>query len=181
MKFLHKLCLYRYMTSGWPSFGQRRPQRFFEKGVLKFILLDLLREKPSHGYDLIREMEKRSQGFYTPSPGSIYPVLQKLQKKELVIHEERERRKTYTITDAGLKFLKDHSLFIDHLRHMSRRRVYSFNMAAWRDTIEELHHLRRLFGQRMDTLSESQTTGIKTIITGACKDIEKILEEPIEK
>jgi DNA-binding PadR family transcriptional regulator len=166
------------MAPGWPSFGPGRAHRFFEKGVLKFILLDMLREKPSHGYDLIREMEERSHGFYTPSPGSIYPVLQKLQDNGMVSSEDQEGRKTYTITEAGLKLLKERHLVIDHLKHISEHRMQHFNKAEWQDTIGDLQRLRQLFGKKMGNLSQQQVSGIKKSIAEACRDIEKILEEP---
>ncbi len=56
------------------EFGRRT--RMFEKGDFKYILLDLLKEKPSHGYEIIRALEDRFHGFYVPSAGSVYPTLQ---------------------------------------------------------------------------------------------------------
>jgi len=64
-------------------------------------LLALLGEKPMHGYDLIRELEERSGGFWRPSPGSIYPTLQMLEDEGLVTSEERDGKRVYSITDAG--------------------------------------------------------------------------------
>ena len=52
--------------------GPRRG-RMFEKGDLKYVILDLLKDEPSHGYEIIRRLEERSRGFYSPSPGSVYP------------------------------------------------------------------------------------------------------------
>ena len=43
----------------------------FEKGDLKYVILDLLKDEPSHGYEVIRKLEERSRGFYSPSPGSV--------------------------------------------------------------------------------------------------------------
>ena len=55
----------------------------FEKGDLKYVILDLLKDEPSHGYEVIRKLEERSRGFYSPSPGSVYPTLQLLEDMEL--------------------------------------------------------------------------------------------------
>jgi len=54
-----------------------------------------------HGYDLIRELEQRSGGMWRPSPGSIYPTLQMLEDAGLVIGQEQDGKRVYSITDAG--------------------------------------------------------------------------------
>ena len=52
----------------------------FEQGGLKFVILRLLDEKPRHGYEIIKELEERSGGRYTPSPGTVYPTLTMLEE-----------------------------------------------------------------------------------------------------
>jgi DNA-binding PadR family transcriptional regulator len=54
-----------------------------------------------HGYDLIRELEQRSGGMWSPSPGSVYPTLQLLEDEGLVAGQERDGKRVYEITDAG--------------------------------------------------------------------------------
>jgi DNA-binding PadR family transcriptional regulator len=54
-----------------------------------------------HGYDLIRELERRSGGMWSPSPGSVYPTLQLLEDEGLVAGEERDGKRVYSISDAG--------------------------------------------------------------------------------
>jgi DNA-binding PadR family transcriptional regulator len=73
----------------------------FAHGDFRLYLLTLLAEEPRHGYELIREMEERLAGLYTPSAGSIYPRLAALEEEGLVSHVEEDGRKTYSITDAG--------------------------------------------------------------------------------
>ena len=82
--------------------------RFFERGGIKFAILELLRDKPRHGYDIIRDMEERSGGFYSPSPGAIYPTLQALEDQDLVTSSTDDGKKVYTITEAGLAYLEEH-------------------------------------------------------------------------
>src|SRR5207237_10477792 len=65
-------------------------RRFFGRGDLKFALLELLRERPMHGYEMMKALEERSGGFYVPSPGSIYPTLQMLEDRGLVSANEVE-------------------------------------------------------------------------------------------
>lgn len=82
--------------------------RFFERGGIKFAILEHLKDKPRHGYDIIREMEDRSGGFYSPSPGAIYPTLQALEDQDLVASSVEDGKKVYTITEAGLAYLEEH-------------------------------------------------------------------------
>ncbi len=89
-------------------FGPRGPfgsggdrGRFFGRGDIKFALLELLQERPMHGYEMIKALEEKSGGFYTPSPGSIYPTLQMLEDSSLATAKEVEGKRVYTITDAG--------------------------------------------------------------------------------
>lgn len=96
------------MHRGRGPFGPRGPfgfggekGRFFGRGDMKFALLELLLERPMHGYEMIKALEEKSGGFYTPSPGSIYPTLQMLEDSNLVTANEVEGKKVYTITDAG--------------------------------------------------------------------------------
>lgn len=88
--------------------GQRPGTPFFEKGGIKFAILDLLKDRPRHGYDIILEMERRSGGLYSPSPGAVYPTLQALEDQDLVTSNVEEGKKTYTITEAGLAYLEEH-------------------------------------------------------------------------
>jgi len=82
--------------------------RFLERGGIKFAILEHLKDKPRHGYDIIRDMEERSGGFYSPSPGAIYPTLQALEDQDLVSSSTEDGKKVYTITEAGLAFLEEH-------------------------------------------------------------------------
>jgi DNA-binding PadR family transcriptional regulator len=73
----------------------------FSHGRLRLYLLRLLEESPRHGYDMIRLLEDRFMGLYAPSPGTIYPRLQRLEAEGLVTRSREGGRKVYQITDAG--------------------------------------------------------------------------------
>lgn len=79
--------------------------RMFGRGDLKYALLELLRERPKHGYEMIKDLEERAGGFYTPSAGAIYPTLQLLEDRGWVTSETVEGKRVYTITDAGRQAL----------------------------------------------------------------------------
>src|SRR5690606_14355271 len=57
-------------------FGGRRGPRMFDSGALRLVVLGLIAEEPRHGYDIIKALEAKFQGAYSPSPGAIYPMLQ---------------------------------------------------------------------------------------------------------
>src|SRR3989475_8067816 len=76
-------------------------QRFFGRGDIKFVLLELLQERPMHGYEMMKALEEKTGGFYKPSPGSVYPTLQMLEDGGMVTSAEVEGKRVYSITDAG--------------------------------------------------------------------------------
>jgi DNA-binding PadR family transcriptional regulator len=73
----------------------------FSHGDLRLYLLRLLDESPRHGYDLIQALSDRTGGTYTPSAGTIYPRLAKLEEEGLVTKTVDGRKTVYEITDAG--------------------------------------------------------------------------------
>src|SRR5258708_30034668 len=73
----------------------------FRHGGLRLYLLKLVDEAPRHGYDVIRLLQDRFLGVYSPSPGTIYPRLARLEEEGLVTHEVIDGKKVYKITDAG--------------------------------------------------------------------------------
>ena len=68
---------------------------------LKFLVLKTIGDKPTHGYEIIQSIERKSNGRWTPSSGSIYPALDLLESRGWIISEDLDRRKVYTITSEG--------------------------------------------------------------------------------
>jgi DNA-binding PadR family transcriptional regulator len=73
----------------------------FAHGNLRLYLLALLEERPRHGYELIQALSERFGGTYSPSAGTIYPRLSKLEEEGLVTKSTDGRKTVYEITDAG--------------------------------------------------------------------------------
>jgi DNA-binding PadR family transcriptional regulator len=73
----------------------------FSHGDLRLYLLNLLDEGPRHGYDIIQALSDRTGGTYTPSAGTIYPRLAKLEEEGLVTKSVDGRKTVYSITEAG--------------------------------------------------------------------------------
>jgi DNA-binding PadR family transcriptional regulator len=86
----------------------RHRHRVFERGDLKFMILRLLHEEPMHGYQVMQRLEEESGGFYSASPGSVYPVLQMLQDEGMVRSSEIEGKRVYELTESGRAFLHEH-------------------------------------------------------------------------
>jgi DNA-binding PadR family transcriptional regulator len=78
-----------------------RHRRRMRRGDVRAALLVLLAEEPRNGYGLMQEIERRSEGAWRPSPGSVYPALQQLEDEGLVRADESEGRKLFHLTDAG--------------------------------------------------------------------------------
>ncbi|WP_143833278.1 PadR family transcriptional regulator [Oceanobacillus timonensis] len=88
--------------------GGRGGERFFKRGDIKLVLLKILQKQPRHGYDIIKVLEEKFKGFYSPSPGSVYPTLQMLEDQDLVEAVKEGRKKVYHITDEGIAYLNSH-------------------------------------------------------------------------
>src|SRR5919202_1657048 len=101
--------------------------RMFEQGDLKYVILRLLDEKPRHGYEIIKELEERFGGAYSPSPGTVYPTLTMLEDLGYAQGTTEEGgRKIYSITDAGRAYLAEHSETVDGIFERMARFVEGF-------------------------------------------------------
>src|SRR5437870_13653691 len=89
---------------GWHGF---RAGRKLGAEDLQLIILALLEEKPAHGYEIIKALGDRSGGFYTPSPGMVYPALTYLEEIAYASVRTDGTRKEYSITDAGRAHLDE--------------------------------------------------------------------------
>jgi DNA-binding PadR family transcriptional regulator len=91
-----------------------RRGRVFEQGDLRYVILKLIGEKPSHGYELIKAIEERLGGAYSPSPGIIYPTLTLLEELGYVTAVPTEgARKAYEITAEGRSALEANQASVD--------------------------------------------------------------------
>ena len=87
--------------------------RLFDHGDLRFILLSMIAAKPSHGYDLIKALEERMGGGYSPSPGVIYPTLTMLEEQGYATITAENGKKLYQATPQGQAFLHDNQATVD--------------------------------------------------------------------
>jgi DNA-binding PadR family transcriptional regulator len=87
----------------------------FGHGQLRLYLLSLLDEAPRHGYEVIRALEERFDGMYSPSAGTVYPRLARLEEEGLVEREDEGRKAVYRITEAGRAEVRSRATDLDDL------------------------------------------------------------------
>ena len=97
---------------GRPTEGRQRGEgwgddRRARRGDIKFILLELLSDRPRHGYDLIKDLETRHGGFRRLSPGSVYPTLQMLEDGGYLTSQQESGKRVYTVTESGRSLLAE--------------------------------------------------------------------------
>jgi DNA-binding PadR family transcriptional regulator len=95
--------------------GGFRMGRRLGSGDLQLLILNLLAEQPRHGYEIIKALEERSAGFYSPSPGMVYPALTYLEEIGHATAEAEGTRKRYSITDTGRAYLEENRGLVDAL------------------------------------------------------------------
>jgi DNA-binding PadR family transcriptional regulator len=105
----------RRMAGGWHA-GPFRGGRMFGHGDLKFVILSLLDERPRHGYDIIKAIEEKSGGTYSPSAGTVYPTLTLLEEMGFATATADETgKRVYQITEAGRAHLAEHRGTVDDI------------------------------------------------------------------
>jgi DNA-binding PadR family transcriptional regulator len=98
---------------------------------LQLLMLRLLADEPHHGYQIIKALDERSNGFYVPSPGMVYPALTHLEDLGHALVQTDANRKRYHITDAGRRHLEEHRPATDAL-------IAQFERVA--DRMERVRH-----------------------------------------
>ena len=93
--------------------GAFRAGRRLASGDLQLVLLALLAERARHGYELIKALEERSEGFYSPSPGMVYPALTWLEEMDYASVTPEGAKKRYGITEAGDAYLTENRAAAD--------------------------------------------------------------------
>jgi DNA-binding PadR family transcriptional regulator len=156
--------------------GSRR-RSSFQKGDLKYIILDLIKDKPRHGYDIIRELEEQSYGLYKPSPGVIYPTLQMLEEMGYAQSTEQEGKKVYSITEEGLQFLVKRKDIADGVKSQMKKKWSFKNIGRMAMVMKEYHALEHVLSRGFRSLDADKTQRIRDVLIEACDNIESIIEE----
>jgi DNA-binding PadR family transcriptional regulator len=155
------------------AMGGGRPGRMFGPGDLRLLLLALIADKPSHGYDLIRTIEARFGGSYAPSPGAVYPTLTLLEEQELIESEAANgAKKSYSATLAGRQYLAANSDQVKAL--MTRIDIMAGAKASEPAPHSVLHAvmtLRHAIMAKAGGWSDAEASRICAILEKAARDI----------
>lgn len=165
---------FKHWSKHWSGEG-----RFFNKGDIKYLVLDLLKEKSRYGYEIIKELEDKFQGFYTPSPGSVYPTLQWFEEMGYVTSSSQDGKKIYTITDEGRKFLEERAEPAGEVRRHMKAWCNGWSDEAKGEFREAMHafgDLGRTLGLKARKVSKEKLSKIREVISKATSEIEDILK-----
>jgi len=168
-----------------PIFGRGRPGRggrgrMFEQGDLKFVILQLLDDKPRHGYEIIKELEERSGGRYTPSPGTVYPTLTLLEDMGYASCAAEAGKKVYSITDEGRAFLAENQKTADDVFE----RLSDLGASIFGDAIRPAHEAMGSLGRAYWRATMRQPAAAETlakvteILRRAAGEIEELTAKP---
>ena len=167
--------MFRDKRSRFPHRHGHFKETAFQKGDLKYVILDLLKDRPRHGYDIIRELEEQSLGTYKPSPGAVYPTLQMFEDMGYTTSTEMDGKKTYTITEQGLQFLAERKDSAEEVRSHIKRRWSFKNIGRMAMVMKEYHALEHTLSSGFRTLDADQTKRIRKILVNARNEIENII------
>ncbi|WP_311763040.1 PadR family transcriptional regulator [Proteus terrae] len=164
----------------------RQLKRMFDHGDLRVLLLSMISKKPSHGYEIIKEIDEASSGLYVPSPGVIYPTLTLLEEQDLLLATIAEKgRKNYSITPEGTAFLAEHQEIEANIqRKLAYARDLSQNAGGVSEEIESaVGKLKAVLRHKLvlKELSVERAGRIASILNEAVEKIEAINEALISE
>ena len=166
----------------WGPRGGGRQQRgrmgrIFEQGDLKYVILRLLEEKPRHGYEIIKELEDRCGGAYSPSPGTVYPTLTMLEDLGYAkVTPDEGGRRVYEITPEGAAYLKEHSSTVDSIFERIARFMEGFLDAPMMEVNTAFRRVARsAYGHASKHVNDSaKLQRIKEILDRAAGELEQL-------
>ena len=143
---------------GWGG-DMTRTGRMLAQGDLRLIALALIAEQPRHGYEIIKVLEEKTEGWYSPSPGIVYPTLTYLEEAGYVTAQTEGAKKLYTITEQGRAYLAENRDFVDAV--LERLAAVGRRIAR----------MRRRFGEDEDGRRES---GLPPLVKAAIDNLREV-------
>ena len=169
------------MGEVWGRHGQRFGGdfggRLFDNGELRFVILQLIAEKPSYGYEIIKAIGERLSGVYAPSPGVVYPTLTMLEEEGFATVAATDgAKKLYTITDAGREELKSKKALVDVIFARIEKVGLAFGRGRSPQIMRAMHNFKLALKLRFaqGELTKEQISKIAEIIDAAAKGIESV-------
>ena len=156
--------------------GGRRGGRLFDYGDLRLLLLAMIAERPRHGYELIKAIEERFGGGYTPSPGVIYPTLSWLDDMGYAtIEAEEAGRKRYRITTEGEAFLVANRAEADELLSRAGSEGATGGGRVPAPVVRAMENLKLAMRLRLrqGPLDQAAAESIATVLDAAAQTVER--------
>jgi len=151
--------------------------RVFDHGDLRYLLLHLIAEKPRHGYELIKAIEEKFGGMYSPSPGVIYPTLTLLEELGHIRPAEGEgARKAYAVTEEGTAFLAANRAAVDQVLERMAAAAAAFGGGPAPEILRAMHNLRLALRIRLGRgpLDAAQVRAVTDILDRAAAEVERL-------
>lgn len=158
------------------------------RGLLRFLVLNILREKPMSGTEIVEKIEEQTEGNWKPSPGSIYPLLAWLSEKGFTkeLPKDQDGNKRYCFTELGTRFLKEQLKLANDFQNkieflaplLVRGLPLGMNREKFKETKDAGSRLMKLFMKlrhKMNQLSREDINEITTALKSCSLKIEKIV------
>src|SRR5271155_6199828 len=169
------------MGEMWGRHGQRYGGdfggRLFDNGELRFVILQLIAEKPSYGYEIIKAIEERLSGAYAPSPGVVYPTLTMLEEEGYATVSSTEgSKKLYAATELGLEYLKENKVVLKAILGRMEQAGKVFGRGRSPQIMRAIMNLRYALKIRTErsNLSAEQVRKIAEAIDAAARVIDEV-------
>ncbi len=150
--------------------------RVFDHGDLRYVLLQLVAEKPRYGYELIKTIEEQFGGMYSPSPGVVYPTLTLLEELGYVsVESGGGTKRLYSVTDEGAKFLEANRATVDGIFSRMAETSRAFGGGPAPEIRRAVGNLEMALSIRLGKgpLSAEQVQAITQALDRAATDIER--------
>jgi DNA-binding PadR family transcriptional regulator len=161
---------------GWRrgGFGGRR-ERMFDSGDFRLVILKLLSEQPSYGYQLIKTLEERLSGGYAPSAGVVYPTLTMLEEEGLAVTSVENNRKIYSVTPEGMEYLRANNRRVREVFERVEEAGRGFERERSPEIMRAFMNLRgAMMARAHKRMTREEVHKIAEIINAATKAIDEL-------
>jgi DNA-binding PadR family transcriptional regulator len=152
-------------------------QRHFDNGELRLVILQLVADKPSYGYEIIKAIEERLSGGYAPSPGVVYPTLTLLEEEGYAVVSSTEgNKKLYAATESGIEYLKENKAVIKAIFGRMEQAGKVFGRGRSPQIMRAIMNLRYALQLRTErgNLSAEQIRKVAEAIDAAARVIDEV-------
>lgn len=159
------------------GFGGAGRERHFDNGELRLVILHLVAEKPSYGYEIIKAIEQRMDGAYAPSPGVVYPTLTMLEEEGYAtVASTESNKKLYTVTEAGTKLLQASQETLKAIFGRMEKAGKAFGRGRSPQMMRAMMNLKMAMRMRMSqgNLSTEQVRKVAEALDAAARIIDEV-------